>query len=299
MLGVLENTWYYSKEAAPFLLFGFLVAGLIYEFVPREKIAKYLGGCGLAPVGTASVIGTALPLCSCGVIPTGIGLHRKGAGLGPTLAFFIATPALNPAAILVTYSLINPEFAAARLVATIFVAMLAGLVAYFYVSRTGARTPAPVSRSTPTPTRESTHLKAPPISRLESAVAYGFDSLMRDIGKLIIIGIIGAAILAVTLPSEVIQQYLGGYGLLPLVVMLLVGTPMYICATGSVPVVAALMGKGMSAGAGMVFLIAGPATNISTIFAMYKGISRAAVAIYLFAIVVGSLIVGLLVNMFY
>ncbi len=286
IIDILLWTWKFTKEAAPWLLMGFLFAGLLKAFVPSEIILRYLGKRDLRSILTATLVGIPLPLCSCGVIPTGMSLYKSGASKASTLAFFIATPATTITTILIAVGMLGWRFALAEILTCFGVAIATGLMAWIFLKESETVKPA-----------ERRHNVNIPAKRrrlgdgIKAMLHYGFVDMVDDIGLYILIGLLGAGIIAALAPTDLIQQYLGR-GLLPLVIMVIIGTPMYICSTGSVPFVAALIEKGMNPCAGLVFLIVGPATNLSTILVIAKSMGRKTAALYISSIIVFSILIA-------
>ncbi|MBI3985995.1 MAG: permease [Lentisphaerae bacterium] len=278
--------WGTVTEMAPYLLFGFFVAGVLSVLVPTETVERHLGGEGLWPVIKASLLGVPLPLCSCGVIPVAVSLRRHGASPGATTAFLLSTPQTGVDSIMITYSLMGPLFAVVRPVA----AFLSGIVAGCLVQRWGgseaAASMGTASASTP---------KRSWGARCGEALHYGFVSLPRDIRNSLIVGLLLAGVISAVVPADFFNA-LAGHRLAAMLMVMLVGIPLYVCATGSVPIAAAFVAKGLSPGTALVFLMTGPATNAATIAAIWSTMGRRTVALYLGAIVVCSLAAGLILD---
>jgi len=287
VIDILLWTWKFTKEAAPWLLLGFLFAGLLKAFVPSEVVLRYLGKRNLQSILTATLIGIPLPLCSCGVIPTGIGLYRSGASKAATLSFFIATPATTVTTILIAVGMLGWRFALAEILTCFGVAIATGLLAWIFLKESEMVKPTDgghkVKNTTPNRRRLGEGIK--------TMLSYDFVDMVDDIGLYVLIGLLGAGTVAALAPPDLVQQYLGR-GLLPLLIMVLVGTPMYICSTGSVPFVAALIEKGMNPSAGLVFLVVGPATNLSTILVMAKSMGRETAVLYISSITLFSILLA-------
>lgn len=291
----LQATWEIWVEAAPFVLLGFLVAGLARAFISTETVGKHLGKPGVMSVLKAALIGIPLPLCSCGVIPTALGLKRQGASRGATTAFLIATPETGVDSIAVTYALLDPLMTVFRPLAAMITAVTAGLLETWLPL--GSAPPATTLSLTMAPER-SWDEHAPLGSRIREGLSFAFGELLRDIGKWLLLGMVIAGLIAVLLPPGFLEQHLGG-GLPAMLLMLVVGVPLYVCASASTPIAAALMIKGLSPGAALVFLLAGPATNAATIAAMANALGRRSLLIYLGSIAGCSLLLGLLLDQLY
>lgn len=288
--------WQTLGAMAPYLLFGFLVAGILSIWVAPETIERHLGGRGFAQVFKASAIGVPLPLCSCGVIPVAASLRRHGAGKGATVAFLTSTPQTGVDSILVTWSLLGPIFAVVRPVA----AFLSGLVCGMAVDRLdGDRGPG-MTPGGPAPVCEDeccadeTAVKRPAWRR---ALHHGFVVLPADLARPMLIGLAIAGLISALVPDDFFAGLFGN-GILGMVVMLAVGIPIYVCATASVPIAASLILKGISPGAAMVFLMTGPATNGATVAIIWKTLGRRTAVIYLIVLALSALGFGLLLNTF-
>lgn len=275
---------------SPFLLFGFLVAGFLSVLVKPETVERHLGGRGFWQVFKAAIFGVPLPLCSCGVIPVAASLRRHGASAGATTSFLISTPQTGVDSIMVTLSLLGPVFAVFRPV----VAFLSGILGGILVNVFGYEKGAPPDEH-PTCTAEccsgaGNHRGGP-----MRAVRYGFVTLPRDIHKALIVGILIAGAISAAVPDDFFAGILGG-GILSMLVMMAVGIPIYVCATASVPIAAALMMKGISPGAALVFLMTGPATNAATITTVWKIMGKRIAGIYLAAVAASALAAGLILD---
>lgn len=275
MLEILQDivgqTWLITAQMAPYLLLGFLMAGLLSVFISPAWLEWHLGGRGPGPVIKAALLGIPLPLCSCGVLPVGASLRQHGAGRAATTAFLLSTPQTGVDSILVTWTMLGPFFAVFRPLAALITG-LAGGGAVQIMDPDQHRMEA--IRSTPD-TRPSG--MGP---RLKAALTYGLETLPGDIGRALVIGLILAGILGAVVPASFLDAYLGG-GPLAVLVMMLVGIPLYVCATGSVPIAASFIHMGASPGAALAFLIAGPATNAAALTTVDRILGRKAAAVYL------------------
>jgi len=227
-----------------------------------------------------ALLGTPLPLCSCGVIPVAASLKKSGASPAATLSFLIATPVTGLDSILATYALMGTFLAIVRPVASVAVALVAGLVLLLVTKR------APVEAA---PEQAGGTLDYPNlVSRLADAVRYGLGELLSGIARPVLLGLAVGAAISVLVPPHFISAYVG-HGFLSYAVMVLIATPLYVCATGSIPIAAALLAKGLSPGAALAFLLAGPATNTVTIAVARDLIGKRGVVVYLSVIVAGSI----------
>ena len=270
-------------EMAPYLLLGFLIAGILHVFVPQGFYTKYLSRNNKWAVLWAALLGVPLPLCSCGVIPTAIGLRNEKASKGAVASFLIATPQTGIDSILATFSLLGLGFAILRPVAALITGVCGGLLVNRLVKEDDALVTADASCAVETG------------NRLWRVLKYAYFRMIQDIGGRLVIGLLVAALIQVAIPDEFFLHF-GKQPLLQMLVILVVAVPMYICSTGSIPVAAALMMKGLSPGAALVMLMAGPAVNLASILVVRKALGRQFTVIYLLTIVGFSILFGLLVN---
>lgn len=294
------------NEMSPYLLLGFLIAGVLHVYVPRTLYSRFFHRKGFGSVAGAALLGVPLPLCSCGVIPAAVGLRREGASEGATVSFLVATPQTGVDSILVTYSLFGLPFAIIRPVASFLVALFSGVM----VDKYGAN-PAPqidyskVTFGAPTYTTADAHCACgcgcdhshhgeQPKS-IWAVLKYSFVDMMTDYGKWLVVGLLIAAAITVLIPDSFFELF-KEYYLLNILAILIISTPMYICATGSTPVALSLILKGVSPGAAFVLLMAGPATNIASLIILRKEIGKRKTIIYLISIVVGAIACALVID---
>jgi uncharacterized membrane protein YraQ (UPF0718 family)/copper chaperone CopZ len=285
LTALFQETLSFYNEVAIYLLLGFGVAGVLHVFFPESLIRRQLGQSSFGSVLKATLIGIPLPLCSCGVVPVSAALRTKGASKGATVSFMIATPQVGADSFMITYSLLGWVFAFFRIAAALITSLSAGILVNIFGGKN------PVSgRASPIPgPRESIS------DRLGTLVPYIEYTLLGSIANSLVAGIILAGLIAAIIPADFFSHYLHG-DFLSMVIMMLVGIPMYVCATASTPIAASLVLKGMAPGAALVFLLTGPATNAVTIATVYKRLGLRSVVIYLGAIAGVSLALGYLLN---
>ncbi len=272
-------------EMSPYLLLGFFFAGLLYAFMPRQKIEKYFSGNTLKSSVLASLFGVPLPLCSCGVIPTGTALYKNGASKGGTVSFLISTPQTGVDSILATFSLLGLPFAIIRPLAALITGITGGII-------TGKITPNEKENTIP---QVETEVKRTFIQKVKAVFQYGFVAFIQDISKWLVIGLVLAAIISALIPDGFFEL-LNLPPILQMLMILTVSIPMYICATGTIPLAAILILKGLSPGAAFVLLMAGPATNAATITMIGKVLGKKSLFAYLGTIIAGALIFGLVID---
>lgn len=303
LVKIVLESWEVLVEAAPYVLFGFFAAGLLKAFVPDSFMNKHLGKKGVGSIVKASALGVPLPLCSCGVLPAAMGLRRQGASKGASTAFMISTPETGVDSIAITYALLDPFMTVIRPVAAFLTSIVAGTLVD--ITDKGEDPPAPLNGATHDVGHENgscgcSHEAAPVTlwEKFKSGMIYAFDEMIGDIGKWLLVGVIVAGLIGALMPQDFLEQYVGS-GIAPMLVMLAVGLPLYVCATASTPIAASLLLKGLSPGAALVFLLVGPATNGATITVMLKVLGKRAAGWYLITIMVCSLALGYLTNVFY
>jgi uncharacterized protein len=292
LLKIAWDFWTTVIQMSPYLLFGFLVAGLLSIFISARWVERHLGGRGLLPILKASLFGVPLPLCSCGVIPVSMSLHKHGASRGATVAFLLSTPQTGMDNILVTYGLLGPIFAIVTPIAT----FVSGVVGGVLVDLFGPKETPPVNSADPCD--GSCCQVAPSFSRkVVNGMRYAFVVLPRDIGKAMLVGLVLAAVITALVPDGFFAEKLGS-GIGAMLLMMAIGIPMYVCATASIPVAAAMILKGLSPGAALVFLMAGPATNMAGLATIWKTLGARTALLYLLAIAGSSLTFGLILDAF-
>ena len=299
MVGIAKESWLVFKEAAPFVLFGFFAAGLLKVLIPERVIVKHLGGNGFRSVFKASLFGVPLPLCSCGVIPVAVGLRKQGASKGATASFLVSVPETGVDSVAITWALLDPLMTIIRPVSAFITALATGaLINLLPEQKVAAKTDTAESCCSANADQSTQLTQKPIIQRLKDGVIYAFTDLLKDIGGWLLLGILIAGIISYFVPVDFVDRYLGGeYS--SLLIMLIIGIPLYICASASTPVAAALVLKGLSPGAALVFLLAGPATNAATMTVVAKHLGKATTVAYVAAIATCSLVFGWFVNRIY
>ncbi|MCA9304400.1 MAG: SO_0444 family Cu/Zn efflux transporter [Phycisphaerales bacterium] len=323
-----EELWMILVESSVWLLVGFAIAGAVHAVVPREWMLKHLSGGGFWPIAKASMLGIPLPLCSCSVIPVAAGLRDRGASKGASAAFAISTPQTGEESIPITWALFGPVYALTRPVVAVVTGLIAGLlidatsreddgpetiedpnaVGLSIVNAGDADaaaksccssgSPAPAKTSccsgdTPrgssccadTPARAHTTLG----EKIKIGLKHGFGTMLIDLAIWLAVGLVLAALIGALVPEDWIGEHLGS-GIAPKLLMLLVGIPLYVCATSSTPLAWSLVAAGLSPGAALVMLLSGPATNVATMSWVIKDLGIRALVIYLS--VIGAVALG-------
>jgi uncharacterized protein len=297
--GLLKEIWSTFDAAALYIIFGIVVAGLIQAYIDSKRIAKQLGKPGLRSVLLAALFGIPLPLCSCGVIPTAISLRKNGASKGAVLSFLISTPESGINSIMMSYAMLDPLMTAFRPFSAFVTAIAAGVGENILGKReTQSVTQMEIGCKCCGSNDEHSPEKHAFFQKLRYGMRYAFVDLLGDISKWLIIGIVVGGMISYFTPADFISRFIGS-DLKAMLVMLLIGIPLYICASASTPIAAALIAKGMSPGVALVFLLAGPATNIAGILAVGKFLGKRSAVIYLCSISLCAVLLGLLLNFIY
>ena len=309
---MLVASWWMLAEMAPYLLLGFIVAGLLSVFISPEWVERHLGGSRFGQIFKASLFGVPLPLCSCGVIPVAASLRRHGAGKGATTAFLLSTPQTGVDSIAVTYALLGPFLAVFRPLAALLTGFFGGgLVHALDRDDTPPSSAADALEEAGGSCGDGCSSDAESGSccedtgggdrtvrggsRLSEALHYGLVTLPRDIGKALVVGILLSGMISAVVEPAALERVLGG-GLLPILVAMAIGVPLYVCATASVPIAVAMIHAGLSPGAALAFLISGPATNGATLTTLWRVLGWRSMVIFLFTVAVGAVGSGLLVD---
>jgi len=284
---------HYINEIIPALVIGFFISGIVHELLPADLTQRYLGKKGFAPIFYSTLIGALLPVCCWGSLPIAVSFYKKGARLGPMLAFLVATPATSVSALLVTYSVLGLTFTVYIFIAVIIMGLVMGVVGNMI-----RYTPKeiPPEESCPHCKIDANHAehhdKKSPTTRLISILRYAFIVLPKEIGAELFVGLVLAAVVATFIPiGTFVKGYLGGgLGYLFSVVF---GIITYLCSTASVPLIDSLMQQGMNHGAAMTLLIIGPVTSYGTILVIRKEFGLKALLIFLSTLIATSLLLGI------
>ncbi len=278
---------------APYLLFGFLVAGILSQLIPTSWVQRHLAGKGYSPIIKSAMIGVPLPLCSCGVIPVMASLRKQGANIPAMLSFILSTPQTGVDSILATYALLGLPMAIYRPFIALITALLGGSI-YYWTSKKDIEKETDELEKSNGINNKDTNIKYEinTIHIISESIHYGFITLPREISRTLIFGIVIASIITTFIPPGIITNFMN-VGVLQIFMAILVGIPIYVCATASIPVALSLIYLGASPGSALAFLIAGPATNIATISVVKQFLGKKAVIIYILTMVFSALFFGI------
>ena len=286
-----------SNAMALYIIFGLAFAGIMHELVPETLVTKHLGNENISSVIKSTIFGIPLPVCSCGVIPLASSIKKSGASKGATLSFLISTPITGVDSILATYGMFGWIFTLYRVITSMVIAMLAGILTNIFdkeiIKETVvAEEEEEENNSCCSSSTCSDETKVKQKFSLKKAMKYAFVTLLGDIAKPLLWGLIIGALITIAIPQN-LSAILVEYSWLSYLITIAIAVPMYVCATASLPIAAALMLSGVSAGAAFVFLSAGPATNTVTIGVVKKMLGTTSLYIYLGTIIFGSVLFGL------
>ena len=288
-------------EMSPYLLLGFLLAGLMHAFIPGTIYSKYLAKPNMRSVVLAALFGIPLPLCSCGVLPTAMSLRREGASKGAAVSFLIATPQTGVDSIIATFSLMGLPFAIIRPIAALATAIFGGKMVNVIEGDEGAGK----FDSTNEQTHDDLcgdsccggHDKVPTsfVGKVIEALRYAYIDMMESVGKWLVVGLIVAGLITIFVPDSYFEIFKDN-SFTSMLLVLCISIPMYLCATGSIPIAVALMMKGLTPGAALVLLMAGPACSVASVLVVSKVLGRRTLIAYLGSIISGAVGFGLVTD---
>lgn len=281
------------NEASVWLVLSFALAGILHDLLRPEILQRMLANRKISSIIRGTLSGMLLPVCSCGVIPLGLGLYYSGAYLGPTLAFMTATPIINPAALILAYGLLGPEIATIYLIGGFAVPILTGVLGNAFA---GSELQAPGVEGRQYHSETSAE-KAGLGRRVASGLHWGFMDLGVMVSKYVVLGVLLAGLILAIIPKNLIQEYLGTPGLISLGGIAVLGAVMYVCAVGHIPFIAALVASGAAPGVAITFLMTGAATNLPELLSIHRLIGPRAVGVYSLTLVATSVLIGYVTNM--
>ncbi len=285
LLNILKEIWLVTVAMAPYLLFGFLMAGILSVLISKEYVRRHLGGHGWIQSLKAALVGVPMPICSCGVIPLAASLRKHGASRSATASFLASTPQTGVDSLMITYALLGWVYAVFRAV----VAFVSGILCGMAVGAVSPKNEEVVPDCTDECCQPSqTHL-------LKRMLSYGFVSLPRDIARAMVLGIVISGIISGLIPENYFADRMGD-SVAAMFLMLLIGIPLYVCSSGSVPIALAFIKAGISPGAALIFLITGPATNAATLTTLWKIIGKKQLIVFLATLALCALGAGFIIN---
>ena len=287
-------------EMAPYILLGVGIAGFLHIILKKDFVARQIGGNNIGSVFKAALFGVPLPLCSCGVVPTAVYLKNSGASKAAVTSFLISTPQTGIDSISATWGMLGPLFAVFKALAALIIGT-AGGIADFILDRRNEET-----KELQEQKREQNTVKTAEIERypglwgkVKEMFRYAFFELLDDIAVNFIIGLAIAAVISIAIPDDFFNSTFLSNPFVSMVLMVIIGIPMYICSTSSIPIAVALIANGVAPGAAYVFLVAGPATNAASLAIIGKALGRKTTIRYLTTIIAGSMIFGFAMDRIY
>ncbi len=301
MYNYLENLFLFTSMVAPYMLGGLLIAGPIRSMLSLEFIKKQLGNNGVVPVLKAAMIGVPLPLCSCSVIPTAITLKKAGASNGATSSFLISTPESGVDSIAMTYALMDLPMTIIRPIAAFASAIVAGLLQNIFNKKEYELALSGSGKSCCHQKKsccddENSIKKESFVKKIIDGIKYAYTDLFDDIALWVLIGLLVGALIQTVVPESMLTSISGPYSRM---LLLLIGIPIYVCASSTTPMAVSMILKGMSPGTALILLLVGPATNISNMLVLQKYIGKKGVIINVLSIAVVALLASYLVDYCY
>ena len=292
-MSFITNFWWLIVESAPWLLAGYFLAGVINELIPGSWVKRQLAGSDTTSIVKGALIGAPLPLCSCGVIPTAVAIRKAGASKGSTASFLVATPETGVDSVAFSYAVLGPIYAIVRPLAAISSAITTGLLVNF--SDRDESVVEEEAHSCCNSNKNADNDEHKPVSKkITAALVYGYDTMIDDTAKWLLIGFIAAAAVTTWVPESFFTSW--GTGIGAMLIMVIVGLPMYICATASTPIAASFLFAGISPGAALVFLLTGPATNVATMGIVKQHLGIKSLLAYIVGVISCALVWGFLLN---
>jgi len=295
IIKIVNSFWELTAVMAPALLLGLFIAGILSAFITPDLIKKHLGKSNFWQICKASFFGVPLPLCSCSVLPVSASLRDNGAGKGSIISFLTSTPQTGVDSIFITYSLLGGVFTIIRVITAFLTGIITGTAVSIFAGEEKKDNEKQKEQLESCENCSKETEKENPIFHI---FKYGFQTLPKNIGKSMLIGIALSSIITVFLPENFFADKILGNELVSMLVMLAIGTVIYVCSSGSVPIVLSLIASGISPGAGLVFLITGPATNLASLSILTKIVGAKTVFVYLLTLSITALISGYILNQF-
>jgi len=280
---IINETIFLFFEISPYLILGFLFAGIIHILIGESYIKKHFAKSGIVSTVKAAILGIPLPICSCGVIPLAESLRKEGASKSSVMSFLVSTPSSGVDSIFATYALMGPIFAVFRPIASLFSGIVVGIATSFQDKE-----------------ETSIEFAKDRVKRkkgIKDIFIYGFEVIPSEIAQWLLIGVVVGGVISAIIPANFSTDYLST-PFFHYFAILIISIPLYVCATGSIPIAASLLMKGILPGAVLVFLIAGPATNTVTLSFVYKKLGKKIAAIYLISIIATSVLLGIVFDLF-
>lgn len=298
-----------------YIMLGLLFVGILNTYIKKESILKHLGRESFASVIKASAFGVPLPLCSCGVVPTAVELKKDGASNGAVVSFLVSTPQTGVDSILATYSMMGVVMAIYRPIAAFFSGIITGGIVDIFAKKDKFNSD--IQTSCSCCSCESEHsscgcemehsscgcgcgckseVPTTQLAKFKRVFTYAYGSFLDEIAGHFMLGMLIATVISTFVPTDFFVSLGLDSGVLAMIAMIIVGLPMYICSTSSIPIAISLVGKGLSFGASFAFLFTGPVTNVASILVLSKVLGKKITTLYIASVSVCSIAFGLLLD---
>lgn len=289
--------WDFLVISSEWIIISLVLSGVIHGFVKPKKLQRQLGNKKIFSIIKTTISGAILPICSCGVLPLAISLYRTGAYLGPTLSFLVATPIINPAAIIMAFAMLGKEIAIIYVLCGIFLPVIIGIIGNLFGGKELVSEEALKLQTMNIKIPENSYIdKTKWYKKLYSGILWGFNTLGLEISRFILFGTFLGTLLIIAIPQSFVMQYLSNPKIVSIIGITAIGCIMYVCALGHIPFIAALISAGASPGIAITFLITGVATNISELISIYKLIGKRSLLIYILSMLSFGISIGYITN---
>ena len=290
IFNICQNIFFLLHEMAPYLLLGFGIAGLLSVLVSQDQIQNKIGPNNFSSCLKAVLYGIPLPLCSCGVIPVATSLKKHGASKGSVISFLTTTPQTGVDSIMVTYGMLGLPILILKLFIALVSGLFAGILTNFY-------------------DKKNQDEKDPPCydeccnndegGLLKRGFIYGFRTLPKDIVEPLLVGLVLAGIIGLLAQdnfANIQDTIMSWHPILKILIIMIISIPLYVCATASIPLAVMIAAALESPGVAIALLIAGPATNLSTITTSMKIIGKKSTMIYVGTVFIFAFFSGIIAD---
>lgn len=321
-----ENLLALFIDMSFYIVLGLFTVGILNAFVNKKWLTKQIGDESIWSVIKASVIGVPLPLCSCGVVPMSMELKKSGGSNGAVVSFLTSTPQTGVDSMIATYGMLGGFMAFFRAIAAFISGIVSGVIVNIFGknealkevqssccgSKKEEKTSCCSEKAEPVSTCCSSEKeekisccsekkeaeKVGLIEKIKTIFTYGFGSFLDEIADRFIVGLLISALISTAIPDDFFMKFGLDNMFLSMMLMIVIGLPMYICSTSSIPIVVSMIAKGLSAGAGFVFLFVGPVTNMASLIMIEKALGKKITALYVGNAILMSMLFGYLLNLF-
>lgn len=314
----LSNVLNLFIDISLYIMLGLFMVGILNSFVNKHWLTNQIGGNNFSSIIKASLIGVPLPICSCGVVPTAIELEKSGGSKGAVVSFLTSTPQTGLDSIIATHGLLGWFMAFYRAIVAFISGVISGLIVNVFGQEKPKKTCGCGCGGNHHTHTHDVHTHSDScgcgcthshdcswtlgenetfVGKCKNVFLYGFGSFLDELAPKFIVGILFSALVSTILPDNFFLTYGLGSGIMSMILMVLIGIPMFICSTASIPIAVTLIAKGISPGAGFVFLFAGPVTNVATITMISKSLGKKITALYVSNAIFMALIFGYLLDL--